>query len=630
MFRKVAAAVLALTMALTSAMPVFARNVPTEARLINIHNTQGDDVTLSRSLGGRSIEPRSGQRLSDGNVLATGWDSFVYMQLDEVSLIKMDESSQVQVNESRNLLTLSLQTGRALVEVTNQPAGHVLETRIGSTVMSVRGTSFIAGRREADYTGAVFVTMLSGYGMLSIVGADGAVIEIYVPAGAIAVTTPDPIPTYTIHHEFVIDEMGLFELEEIHTRSEALIEVGVLTQDMYEQLPAAIERRQDERNARRAQEDARLAQIEQQGGFVAVPAVPEPVTGLPQAALTQGQGRSMVAAGGVHGLAVLPDGILWAWGWNWNGQLGDRSTTVHHSPFRVKEGVVSVSAGDAHSLIIMEDGSLWAWGPNAPGILDDGTNIDRHNPVLIMGGVVSASAGHDHTLAVMEDGSLWTWGPNLAGRLVIGDQLIMESHSPLRVMDGVVSASAGFGHSLAVMEDGSLWVWGRLDIQLGNDGIFANLWSPVRVMEGVVYATAGQDHALAIRADGSLWAWGGNGFGQLGDGTTIDRHSPVRVMDGVVYAAAGFAHSLAIREDGSLWVWGGRNHYGLLGDGTNIDRHSPVRIMDGVVSVSAGQWTSIVVREDGSIWAWGSFMLEQLGDSAIIDYYSPVRVIFPN
>ena len=164
MFRRILAMALVFIMVQGSAIQIFAQNVPTEARLINVHSTQGDDITLSRFLGGRSMEPRSGQRISDGNVLATGRDSFVYMQLDEASLIKMDESSQVQVIETRNLLTLSVQTGRALVEVTNQPPGHVLETRIGSTVMTVRGTSFVMGRREGDYTGAVFVTMLSAMG----------------------------------------------------------------------------------------------------------------------------------------------------------------------------------------------------------------------------------------------------------------------------------------------------------------------------------------------------------------------------------------------------------------------------------------------------------------------------------
>ena len=248
MLRKITALALALMMTLATALPALAQDVAAEARLINIHSTGGDEVALSRTIGGRSIEPRSGQRLVDGNVLGTGMDSYVYMQLDAASLIKMDESSQVQVSEARNLLTLSVQSGRALVEVTDQPEGHVLETRIGNTVMTVRGTSFIAGRREGDYTGAVFVTMLSGYGVLGIAGADGTVTEVYVPAGSMIVTIPDAGPEYVIRQEFELEEMGLFELVEIYVRSEALIAAGVLTIEMYRQLPALIAQRRTGRN----------------------------------------------------------------------------------------------------------------------------------------------------------------------------------------------------------------------------------------------------------------------------------------------------------------------------------------------------------------------------------------------
>ena len=150
MLRLITAITLVVAMTLATTVQAVAEEVQAEARLISVHNTEGDDITLSRSIGGRSIEPRSGQRLIDGNVLNTGRDSFVYMQLDGVSIIKMDESSQVQVSERSNLLTIALQSGRALVDVTGQPPGHVLETRIGSTVMTVRGTSFIAGTREGD------------------------------------------------------------------------------------------------------------------------------------------------------------------------------------------------------------------------------------------------------------------------------------------------------------------------------------------------------------------------------------------------------------------------------------------------------------------------------------------------
>ena len=81
------------------------------------------------------------------------------------------------------MLTLSIQTGRALVEVVQQLPGQMLETRIGSTAFGVRGTSFIVGHVEGDRS-QVFVTMLSGYGELTIQGRDGVTAQIEVPAGS--------------------------------------------------------------------------------------------------------------------------------------------------------------------------------------------------------------------------------------------------------------------------------------------------------------------------------------------------------------------------------------------------------------------------------------------------------------
>ena len=59
MLRRITVLALAIIMTLATAMPIIAEEVQAEARLINIHSTGGDDVSLARFIGGRSIEPRS-------------------------------------------------------------------------------------------------------------------------------------------------------------------------------------------------------------------------------------------------------------------------------------------------------------------------------------------------------------------------------------------------------------------------------------------------------------------------------------------------------------------------------------------------------------------------------------------
>ena len=49
--------------------------------------------------------------------------------------------------------------------------------------------------------------------------------------------------------------------------------------------------------------------------------------------------------------------------------------------------VTQVSAGGVHTLAVMSDGSLWAWGSNGIGQLGDGTTEQRLTPTKIIVGV---------------------------------------------------------------------------------------------------------------------------------------------------------------------------------------------------------------------------------------------------
>jgi alpha-tubulin suppressor-like RCC1 family protein len=74
----------------------------------------------------------------------------------------------------------------------------------------------------------------------------------------------------------------------------------------------------------------------------------------------------MIAAGGVHSLAVDANGNLWAWGSNRRGQLGIGTTGGSSlSPVRVTypvgttHPIVSIAAGTGHSLALESQSFLF-------------------------------------------------------------------------------------------------------------------------------------------------------------------------------------------------------------------------------------------------------------------------------
>lgn len=335
------------------------------------------------------------------------------------------------------------------------------------------------------------------------------------------------------------------------------------------------------------------------------------------------------AAGGSHGLAIKPDGTLWAWGLNSSGQLGDGTMTNRTSPTLVSglSNVASVAGGSSHTLAVTTDGSVWAWGDNASGQLGNGTTTGSSTPVPVTGlsWIVAVSAGESHSLALRQDGTVWAWGLNSSGQL--GDGTITQRLTPVQVsgLTGIVAISAGRISNLALKNDGSVWAWGNnASSQLG-DGTTNAHRTPIQVpnLSGVIAVAEGRTHSLALLDDGSVWAWGGNANGQLGNGTTstLSAPTPVPGLSGVTAIAAGDAHSLAVNgADGSRWAWG-KNNNGQLGDGTTTQRLSPVVVASPAgrtsVAVAAGTAYSLSLLDDVTVWGSGLNTSGQLGDTTI-------------
>ena len=254
-FKKFVISFLVLLLALSPAYTVFAQTP--NARNISVFRVDGNSATVARNHLGRETSPRAGQRLSEGNIVSTGRNTAVYLQLDEASILKMDESSKVQVGAARNLLSLTVQSGMALVDVTTQNPGQSLETRVGNVGLAIRGTLFFIGRRDTDTT---TITMLSGSGVVLVFAGIGDFAEIPLSAGFTMLiqnlnngASLQEILEHSITiHPININNLGLFELEEILARQNYLIGSGIITPEDIGWIENLVNVRRRDRDARRA------------------------------------------------------------------------------------------------------------------------------------------------------------------------------------------------------------------------------------------------------------------------------------------------------------------------------------------------------------------------------------------
>ncbi|WP_445339744.1 RCC1 domain-containing protein [Bifidobacterium sp. ESL0825] len=205
--------------------------------------------------------------------------------------------------------------------------------------------------------------------------------------------------------------------------------------------------------------------------------------------------------------------------------------------------------------------------------------------------------------------------------------------------------------------DGNAYAWGRNNCGQLGDGTTtitdtSKQTSPVKVGKPAgtptdftyVQVSAGTNHSLALGSDGNAYAWGDNSYGRLGDGTTDPRPTPVKVSKpagapagfAYVQVSAGYDHSLALGSDGYAYAWGS-NNCGQLGDGAINQRRTPVKVNKPAdtptdvtyLQVSAGYDHSLAVGSDGNAYAWGNNLNGKLGDGAQTERHTPVKVSKP-
>ncbi len=183
-----------------------------------------------------------------------------------------------------------------------------------------------------------------------------------------------------------------------------------------------------------------------------------------------------IAAGNLHGLALLESGVVVGWGDDTFGQASVPSLGK----------VIAIAAGGYHSVALESDGTVVAWGSNLYGQ----TAFSK-----AMGPAKAIAAGGVHSVALLHDGSLVVVGFKAWG--------LLKPPS----LSNVTALAAGGEHVLALLADGSIAAWGHNDA--GQATVPASLGN-------VKAIAAGERHSLALLSDGTVVGFGDDTSAQLG------------------------------------------------------------------------------------------------------------------
>ena len=278
-----------------------------------------------------------------------------------------------------------------------------------------------------------------------------------------------------------------------------------------------------------------------------------PTPTLVARALFDGAEVLMVSCGVFHTAVVTEGGCVYTFGRGEEGQLGHGDAENQLEPRRVpaagfnNERVMMVAARGLHTVALSEEGHAYTWGWGEDGQLGHNDAENQHAPRQVEPGrfggdkVLFVATGGRHTVAVKSGGHLYTWGAGGYGKLGLGDtgnRLV-----PTLVVAGefrgaaAVMAACGSEHTLVVTHDGALWACGRGDKgQLGLDNsderhVFERVGAGEFGGASVVAAAGGAFHSVAVTEDGALWTWGDGHYGQLGHGDEANRPVPTVVAE---------------------------------------------------------------------------------------------------
>ena len=356
--------------------------------------------------------------------------------------------------------------------------------------------------------------------------------------------------------------------------------------------------------------------------------------------------------------ANATDFLPYGWGSNSSLQLALAEQEAVQSPVKVRQpaevagqATVALSAGARHACSQLASGEVACWGANEFGQAgQDPSQSTSPKRVLGLGvslgkPVVNLDAGDAHSCAVTVVGEVYCWGRNHSGQL--GNALATDSSRPTKV-EGLpagqtaVAVALGGSHTCTLTDAGEVWCWGANGQgQLGTGTKFS-AEVPQRVTgmpAGVTVASlaAGGNQTCVTGSDGLLYCWGANHHGQSGGGSDSPRvlaPESLTLPEGAgaaVNTAVGKGHACALTGTGGLYCWG-RNHMGQLGNGALADSGTPIRVGGPlsdlpVVQVSAGAAHTCATGVNAETYCWGANGAGQLGDGTTDARAVPTQVL---
>ena len=214
------------------------------ARTISIYKNEGASITMTKGTA-KQFAAQEGLKLFDGYTVATGKDSYSYLKMDEDSLLKMNEKSEIAVSKlSGNKLSVAVRSGGIAVNAAAQKPGDTLEIRAGNSALAIRGTIFTAEYIETDefetdgFEFVFIITMLTGQGEV-----DGKQLK----AGQTMYVYDKTINRIHEIRETRIDSsMSLFTLQTIWEFREEILAAGTFTEQEINRIPALIEQKKNQ------------------------------------------------------------------------------------------------------------------------------------------------------------------------------------------------------------------------------------------------------------------------------------------------------------------------------------------------------------------------------------------------